>query len=123
MIALRLAAARQLSPADVGLRVQSPDGKQGVFSLWRVESRDPQGRDRIKIVSLAASCDGLRLPVWEKKAETLFSAEPHQGTYHHDAGNLLRNTRELLQREMEQRGLAGAEKHYQADLIGWIEAY
>lgn len=123
MVALRLAAARQLSPADVGLRVQSPDGKQGVFSLWRVESRDPQGRDRTKIVSLAASCDGLRLPVWEKKAETLFSAEPHQGTYHHDAGHLLRITRELLQREMEQRGLAGAEKHFQAELIGWIEAY
>ena len=123
VIAFRLSAARQIAPADLGLRVQSPDGKQGVFSLWRVESRDTQGRDRIKIVSLAVSSDGLRLPVWEKKAEPLFTAEPHQGTYHHDAGNLLLITRELLQREMEQRGLAGAEKHFQAELIGWIEAY
>jgi len=123
VIAFRLSAARQIAPADLGLRVQSPDGKQGVFSLWRVESRDTQGRDRIKIVSLAVSSDGLRLPVWEKKAEPLFNAEPHQGTYHHDAGNLLLITWVLLQREMEQRGLAGAEKHFQAELIGWIEAY
>ena len=123
IIAKMLNDARALPSSDIGLRVRSPDGRQGVLSLWRVDSRDGQGRMQNKLVSIACATDGQRLPVWEKRPEDLFQAAAYKSSYQHDAKALYDKARALLQRELLQRGLAGAERTLQEQLVGWVEAY
>ncbi len=120
IIAKMLNDARALSASDIGLRIRSPDGRQGVLSLWRVDSRDGQGRMQNKLVSIACATDGQRLPVWEKRPEDLFQAAPYKSSYQHDSKALFDAARALLQRELLQRGLAGAERTLQEQpSAGW----
>jgi len=69
-IAAQLKKWQALAPDELGVCVQSPDARQGVLSVWRVESRDSKGRTQARIVSLACGTDGNRIPSWEKKSLT-----------------------------------------------------
>ena len=122
-VAAQLHRWQTLPAEDLGLCVQSPDGRQGVISVWRIESRDSKGRTQARIVSIACGTDGVRIPNWEKKPEDLYSAPPASGSFRHDTTRMAAITKAALQRELEQRGLAGPGKSYSADIVGWIECY
>jgi len=122
-VANQLRRWQSLPPEDLGICVQSPDGRQGVLSVWRIESRDGKGRTQTRIVSLACGTDSARIPTWEKKPEDLFSALPASSTFRHDSARMMTTTKAALLRELELRGLAGPSKSYSADVVGWIECY
>jgi hypothetical protein len=58
-VAKQLQKWQSLPPEELGLCVQSPDGRQGVLSVWRIESRDGKGRTQARIVSIACGTDNV----------------------------------------------------------------
>ncbi|MCX6876429.1 MAG: SNF2-related protein [Verrucomicrobia bacterium] len=122
-VANQLRKWQSLPPEELGLCVQSPDGRQGVLSVWRIESRDGKGRTQARLVSIACGADNARIPTWEKKPADLFCAPPVSGTLRHDISRMTATTKAALLRELEQRGLAGPNRSYSADVVGWIECY
>jgi hypothetical protein len=123
IVAEQLRQWQSLPAEELGLCVQSPDGRQGVVSVWRIESRDAKGRTQARIVSIACGIDGVRIPTWEKRPEDLYSASATTGSFRHDTGRMIELTKGALLRELEQRGLAGSGRSYGADLVGWVECY
>lgn len=116
---------RELSAQDVGVRVQSPDGTEGVLAVWAVEARDGKGQLKRMIVTLGIDGEGRRHVAWERQPERMWrsavSAENRRGG--DPKITFLRDTLEpMLQRELEHRGIGNASRGFEAKLIGWVEA-
>ena len=122
-IVVLLDQTKSVAPSQLGIRVRSHDGKQGVLAIWRVDSRDSQGRVQNKLVAIASDCSGKRLPTWEKLPETLYHASSHSGPFCHDGGALFQKAQTILHRELAQRGLTGEGRSYHEQLVGWVEVY
>jgi hypothetical protein len=116
---------RELSPEQIGVRVQSPDENDGVLAVWVVEARGDKGQTRRTIVTLAVDMEGKRLLSWERHPEKLWHAPPTgpSGANPDVMLLLLRDKLEpVLNRELEHRGLAKGSRGFESQLIAWIEA-
>jgi hypothetical protein len=115
---------RELSPQDVGIRVQSPDGTQGVLAAWAVEARGDKGQLTRMIVTLGIDGEGRRHVPWERQPERIWrsAVSADKGSRGDSKITILRDTLEpMLQRELEHRGLGRASRGFEAKLIGWVE--
>jgi hypothetical protein len=115
---------RDLPPEQLGIRVQSPDGQNGVLAMWAVEARGDKGQVKRIIVPLAVDTEGKRLVAWERQPEKLWRTQPSpQPTTNPEMMlSLLHEKLEpMLQRELEYRGLAQGSRGYETKLIGWVE--
>ncbi len=124
LIAAHLRKFRELSPDEIGVRVQSPDGTAGVLAVWAVEARGDKGQVKRVIIPLAVDNAGKRLVTWERQAEKLCRAQPatQSGTHADQELALLHETLEpMLQRELEHRGLVTGNRGFESKLIGWVE--
>ena len=125
LVAANLRKFRDLSPDEIGVRVQSPDGTAGVLAVWAVEARGDKGQVKRVIVPLAVDTEGKRLVTWERQPEKSWRAQPapQNGTHADQKLALLRETLEpMLQRELEHRGVVTSSRGFEAKLIGWVEA-
>jgi SNF2 family DNA or RNA helicase len=116
---------RELSPQDVGIRVQSPDGTGGVLAAWAVEARGDKGQLKRMIVTLGIDGEGRRHVAWERQPERMWrsAVSTDNGRRGDSKITVLRDTLEpMLQRELEHRGLGKASRGFEAKLIGWVEA-
>ncbi len=116
---------RDFPPEQIGVRVQSPDGHNGVLAAWAVEARGDKGQVKRVIVPLAVDMEGKRLVSWERNPEKLWHAQPstQNGTNAEMMLALLREKLEpMLQRELGHRGLAQGTRGFETKLIGWVEA-
>ena len=125
LVAAYLRKFRELPPEELGLRVQSPDGTEGVFAAWAVEARGDKGQVKRMIVTLAV--DGRASGMWHGSANRRSCGDrrcPAQdGKQAAKRLAILRNTLEpMLQRELEHRGLDKANRGFEAKLIAWVEA-
>jgi SNF2 family DNA or RNA helicase len=112
---------RALPPDELGVRVQSPDGRTGVLSLWHVTSQGERGETRTHIIPLAVGVDGQRIPVWEKTANQLFRAIPATRKSELPIELLVSTIDTMLHRELGHRQIISERRGYDARLIGWVE--
>jgi hypothetical protein len=116
---------RELSPQDAGIRVQSPDGTEGVLAAWAVEARGDKGQLKRMIVTLGIDEEGKRHVAWERQPERMWrsAVSTDNGRQGDSKVTVLRDTLEpMLQRELEHRGIGNASRGFEAKLIGWVEA-
>ena len=57
---------------NVGIRVQSPDGTEGVLAAWAVEARGDKGQLKRMIVTLGVDGEGRRHVAWERQPEKMW---------------------------------------------------
>ncbi len=112
---------RDLPPEEIGTRVQSDDGREGVLSIWYVSAQGARGETRTAIIPLAVSPDGSRIPSWEKQPDRLFQLPPAPDVEEPDATILEETLEPMLHRELTHRGIVGEDRGYEARLIGWVE--
>jgi SNF2 family DNA or RNA helicase len=125
IVAAYLRKFREVLPQDLGIRVQSPDGTEGVLAAWAVEARGDKGQLKRMIVTLGIDGEGRRHVAWERQPEKLWRLTVSRNNEGRGDSKLtvLRDTLEpMLQRELEHRGLGKASRGFEAKLIGWIEA-
>jgi len=122
LVASMMARYRSLAPQEVGIRVKSPDGRNGVLSLWSVTTHGERGETKTLVVPLAIDGSGQRLPSWERQPDRLFQASPSEGKGSSFPTVLTETIEPMLQRELQHRGVSDAPRGYDARLIGWIEA-
>lgn len=112
---------RELSPTELGIRVQSPDGRTGAVSIWQVTSQGERGETRSHIVPLAIGSDGQRVPMWERSVDQLFRASPSQRSTNPPVEILISACDSMLHRELEHRQIVSEQRGYEARMIGWVE--
>jgi superfamily II DNA or RNA helicase len=125
LVAAYLKRFRDLPAEELGIRVQSADGTEGVLAAWAVEARGDKGEVKRLIITLAADAHGRRHVAWERHPEKLWKGPVVRHTDRQSDTRLalLRNSLEpMLQRELEHRGLDRGNRGFEAKLIGWVEA-
>jgi hypothetical protein len=125
IVAAYLRIFREVSPQDLGIRVQSPDGTEGVLAAWAVDARGDKGQLKRMIVTLGIDGEGRRHVAWERQPEKMWrsTVSAANGRRGDSKTTLIRDVLEpMLQRELEHRGLGKASRGFEAKLIGWVEA-
>ena len=110
-----------LPPNEIGVRVQSADGRTGLLSIWHVSSRGERGEPSTHIIPLAVGLDGQRIPVWERTVDQLFRAAPAARDTNSVSSSLTAVCDAMLHRELSHRQIICERRDYEARLIGWIE--
>jgi hypothetical protein len=124
IVATYLRKFRDLAPEELALRVQSPDGTEGVLAAWAVEARGDKGQVKRMIVTLGVDWEGKRHVEWEREPENLWRLRmsSQNGNHVDKKLSVLRNTLEpMLQRELEHRGFDRVKHGFEAKLVGWVE--
>lgn len=116
-----MAKYRELPPNDIGIRVQSTDGRSGVIAIWQVTAKGQRGDTKNHILPLAIGCDGQRVPVWERSVDQVFHASPSPSASNIPSSLVLQATEAVLHRELGHRQMITTQQSYEAKLIGWIE--
>ena len=113
----------EVSPHEVGVAVEGNGEGPGVLSWWLVESRGTEGEQRTHLQALAVSCNGTRLPGFERLGEALLRHRPAVPFIELD--ERLRILKEYLEpmlyRELRQSGFVNSDGGFSARLIGWVE--
>lgn len=112
---------RDLSPTEIGVRVQSPDSRSGAVSLWQVTSHGERGEVRSHILPLSITTDGQRVPLWERMVDQLYRAASSQRSTTPPLETLIPACDSMLHRELGHRRLISERRGYEARMIGWIE--
>ena len=112
---------RSLPPQEIGIRVKSLDGRNGVLSIWSVTTHGERGEIKTIVVPLAIDDVCQRIPTWERQPDKLFQAAPADGNGSSVPNVLVETIEPMLQRELQHRGISNAAKGYDAKLIGWVE--
>ena len=112
---------RALPPNEIGVRVQSVDGRTGVLSVWYVTSQGERGETRSHIVPLAIGSDGQRVPMWERSVDQLFRAVSSQRSTNPPVEILVSACDSMLHRELGHRQIISERRGYEARMIGWVE--
>jgi superfamily II DNA or RNA helicase len=112
---------RELAPTELGVKVQSPDGRTGAVSVWQVTSQGERGETRSHIVPLAIGSDGQRVPMWERSVDQLFRAAPSQRSTNPPVEILVSACDSMLHRELGHRQIISERRGYEARMIGWME--
>jgi len=113
---------RNLPPEELGIRVQSDDGRTGVLSIWHVTTQGERGETQTTLLPLAIDNNGQRIPPWERHADRMFQLQPAAGNRRTNTQNLLSDTLEpMILRELSHRGFIRRHRGYDAKLIGWVE--
>jgi hypothetical protein len=110
-----------LPPNEIGIRVQSTDGRTGVLSMWYVTSQGERGETRTQIIPLAVGPDGQRIPLWERTADQLYRAPPSSRDKQPPSALLTAVCDSMLHRELSHRQIISDRRGYEARLVGWIE--
>lgn len=121
LIATYMDRYRVLPEDEIGIRVQSEDGRRGVLSIWHVVMQGDRGETRSQIVPLAVDHDGQRIPSWEKQLDRLYRLPPRSSGSPPPKDLLASTLEPMMQRELVQRGYLGENKGFEARLIGWVE--
>ncbi len=116
-----MAQYRELAPGELGVRVESPDGRTGAVSLWQVTSQGERGDTRSHIVALAIGADGQRIPLWERSIDQLFGAAPSERGTNPPVELLISACDAMLHRELGHRQIISEQRGYEARMIGWVE--
>lgn len=113
--------ARQ-SPQALGIRVRSGDGRKGCLGVWRVETEGERRQRKTRLVTIAVTENGERVPAWERKPEEIFHAAPLSGAGERLGVGFYRDTVDpIFQRELNQRGIVAGGVSYQVELVAWVE--
>ena len=112
---------RNLPLQEIGVRVASADGRRGVLSIWHIVSQGDRGETRTTVLPLAIDESGQRLPAWERQADRLFEQPPALPAGRDWSGLVHEVIEPMVRRELQHRGIAGADGGYDARLIGWVE--
>ena len=116
-----LAQYRELSPTELGVRIQSPDGRTGAVSVWQVMSQGDRGETRTHIVPLALGSDGQRVPMWERSVDQLFQSPSSERSTNPPVEILVSACDSMLHRELGHRQIISERRGYEARMIGWLE--
>ena len=113
----------EISPHEVGVAVEGNGEGQGVLSWWRVESRGAEGEQRTRLQPLAVSCNGARLPEFERLGEALLRRRPVAPFIElNERLQILKEYLEpMLYREIRQSGFVNSDDGFSARLVGWVE--
>ncbi len=113
----------EVSPHEVGVAVEGNGEGQGVLSWWLVESRGTEGEQRTRLQPLAVSCNGTRLPVFERLGGALLRRRPAAPFI--ELNERLRILKEYLEpmlyREIRQSGFVNSDGGFSSRLVGWVE--
>ena len=112
---------RSLPDDQIGIRVRSEDGRNGVLSIWHVTTQGDRGETRNQMLALAVDANGQRIPSWEKQADRLFQMEPASSEAEPQVELLTDVIEPMIQRELVQRGFLSEHRGYDARLVSWVE--
>jgi len=112
---------RNLPPEELGIRVQSDDGRKVVISVWHVTTQGKRGEIKTTLLPLAVDNEGQRLPAWERNVDRMFQLQPASKNAE-TTKHLLADTLEpMILRELTHRGFISEHRGYDAKLIAWVE--
>lgn len=112
----------EVSPHEVGVAVEGNGEGQGVLSWWLVESRGQEGEQRTRLQPLAVSCNGARLPGFERLGGALLRRPAAPFIEPNERLRILKEYLEpMLYRELRQSGFVSSDGGFSARLIGWVE--
>lgn len=112
---------RNLSLTELGISVQSLDGRPGVLSVWHVTTQGDRGEIRQAILSLGVDHEGQRHPTWERQLDRIFQQPPASVRSPLPDSLLKEEIEPMVQRELLHRGLVSENRGYDAKLIAWVE--
>ena len=112
---------RDLSPNEIGIRVNSPDDRTGVLSIWYITIQGVRGETKTMILPLGVDDEGQRLPSWERQVNRLFQSTPVANSLPSRPHLLTEILEPMLLRELIHRGIISENRGYDAKLIGWVE--
>ncbi len=112
---------RETPETEVGIRVQSDDGRTGVLSVWHVTTQGEKGETRNQMLTLAVDDDGQRVPVWEKQADRIFQLPPSNANREPNLELLTDTLEPMIHRELVHRGFLSENRGYDARLVAWVE--
>jgi len=113
-----------LPPQELGMMVRSRDGRKGCLGVWRLETEGERRQRKTRLVTIAVSENGERIPTWERKPEEIFHSSPLSGAEDRFGFRFYRQTVEpVFQRELNQRGILAGGVSYQAELVAWVEVH
>ena len=113
-----------LPPQELGIMVRSRDGRKGCLGVWRLETEGERRQRKTRLVTIAVSENGERIPTWERKPEEIFHSSPLSGAEDRFGVRFYRQTVEpIFQRELNQRGILAGGVSYQAELVAWVEVH
>jgi superfamily II DNA or RNA helicase len=110
-----------LPPDEIGIRVQSRDGRQGYLAVWKVETEGERRQRKVRLLIIGVSQDGERIPSWERKPAEIFNSPPSQGQATGSFEAFKSVVEPTFERELKHRGIVSEGMSYQADLVGWVE--
>lgn len=109
------------APAEIGIRVRGNDGRSGFLAVWRVETEGEKRQRKTRLVTIAVSKDGERIPSWERKPEEIFQSSPTEGKGNDQIGLFRDLVEPTFERELRHRGILADGMSFQADLIAWVD--
>ena len=112
---------RELPAKSIGIRVQSPDERTGIVSVWLVTSQGERGESQSHVIPVAVGIDGNRIPSWERTVDQFYFASPSSQDTGVPQELLLQATDSVLRRELLHRQFISDRRGYEAKLIGWCE--
>ena len=112
---------RNLPLTELGLSVQSLDGRPGVVSVWHVTTQGERGEIRQAILPLGVDHEGQRHPTWERQLDRIFQQPPATARSPLPDSLLKEEIEPMVQRELLHRGLVSENRGCDAKLIAWVE--
>lgn len=114
---------RAVPPEEIGISVKGGADGPAVISYWHVELTTSKGERKIINFPIAVKLDGTRVPMLERKGETVYELEPAPSflTAEQRSSMLAEQIEPTLLRELRHKGMASGEGSYSAEMIGWVE--
>lgn len=106
---------------EIGIRVRSPDRRQGFLGVWKIETEGARRQRKTRLVTIGVSKDGERIPSWERKPAEVFQAEPLEGCTNCQFDFFKKVIEPIFEREIKHRGIITEGMSFQASLVGWVE--
>ncbi len=118
-----LAKWKTLAPENIAAAVSGDQAKASILTVWLVHSHPTNAEQKTYLVPLAIDRDGQRVPILEKRRDEIFRQPPKSSVFSVvERQKLLNETIEpMLQRELQQRGIAAERGGYAVELVAWVE--
>lgn len=114
---------RKLPLTELGISVQSLDGRPGVLSVWHVTTQGDRGEIHQAIFPLGVDEDGQRHPTWERPLDRIFQQPPATGGGPLPPGLLKEEIEPMVRRKCSTVASLSENRGYDAKLIAWVELH
>ncbi|MFH2001743.1 MAG: SNF2-related protein [Planctomycetota bacterium] len=114
---------QNLKPAMIGSAISTGDTQSGALVIWLVREKRGNSEQRAHLIPIASNDAGKRLPAIEKSWSDFFTKPAGTAVLPLERRKkLLSETlTPMLQRELQQRGIASETGGYSMEMVAWLD--